>query len=75
MHLGQRDRRIRVTHPLDCVDREVLGLNGVAAPRAEGDTGTVTYVAVGRAVPSHRMRIVEPGTNRPLPARATLGGS
>jgi acyl-CoA synthetase (AMP-forming)/AMP-acid ligase II len=53
----------------DCVARAKLASDGVAAPMTQSDPGTVTYVAVGTAVPGHAVRIVEPGTDRQLPER------
>ena len=57
----------------DCVDRRELAAHGVAVGVAVGvaadDPGSVTFVSVGKAVPGHDIRIVEPGTDLALPER------
>jgi acyl-CoA synthetase (AMP-forming)/AMP-acid ligase II len=53
----------------DVVDRRELAEHGIAAIAAAGDLNAVTFVGVGKALPGHTIRIVEPGTNQELPVR------
>lgn len=52
----------------DSVDRQALAAHGIAAA-ANQDSNAVTFVGVGKALPGHTLRIVEPGANQPLPER------
>jgi acyl-CoA synthetase (AMP-forming)/AMP-acid ligase II len=53
----------------DCVDRLKLAAQGIAASAATTDPNAVTFVSVGKAVPGHGIRILEPGTDLELPER------
>jgi len=53
----------------DCVDRRELAAEGVAAAIGTDDANSMTFVCVGKAVPGHAIRIVEPTTGLPLPER------
>jgi acyl-CoA synthetase (AMP-forming)/AMP-acid ligase II len=53
----------------DCVDRGELAEHGIAAIATENAPNAVTFVGVGKALPGHTIRIVEPGTNQDLPER------
>jgi acyl-CoA synthetase (AMP-forming)/AMP-acid ligase II len=53
----------------DYVDRHELAADGVAAAVEADDANSMTFVCVGKAVPGHAIRIVEPGTGLPLPER------
>ena len=53
----------------DSVHRGELAEHGIAAIAAEGAANAVTFVGVGKALPGHTIRIVEPGTNQELPER------
>lgn len=53
----------------DAVDRKELAEHGIAMTAAGGNPNAVTFVGVGKALPGHTIRIVEPGTDRELPAR------
>lgn len=53
----------------DAVDRIELAVHGIAASAADHEPNAVTFVGVGKALPGHTIRIVEPGTNRELQER------
>ena len=53
----------------DCVNRQQLAAHGVAANGTACDPDAITFVGVGKAVPGHEIRIVEPGTDLELPER------
>jgi 1-acyl-sn-glycerol-3-phosphate acyltransferase len=52
----------------DVVDRETFALTGVAEPRDPGGADTVEFVACGRPLTGHQIRIVD-GDGRELPER------
>ena len=53
---------------IDAVDRERLAHAGVAEPVPKGATGAVEFVACGRPLTGHQIRIVDPA-GRELPER------
>lgn len=53
----------------DSVDRRQLAEHGIAATASDHDRNAVTFVGVGKALPGHSIRIVEPGLDRALPER------
>jgi 1-acyl-sn-glycerol-3-phosphate acyltransferase len=53
---------------IDTVDRETLSRDGVAAPAKLNGQPTVEFVACGRPIPGHQVRIVD-DSNRELPDR------
>lgn len=65
-----------VTRPyaVDRVDAESVTVRGRAEPRAAGDPRTVSMMCVGRVVPGHALRVVDPTgpAGSPLPDR-TIG--
>jgi acyl-CoA synthetase (AMP-forming)/AMP-acid ligase II len=53
----------------DTVDRRRLAVEGVAAPVTADAPGAATFVSVGRALPRHRLAVVDPATGRSLDER------
>jgi acyl-CoA synthetase (AMP-forming)/AMP-acid ligase II len=53
----------------DTVDRVTLSRDGHAVPTIASLDTAVTFVSVGRAIPGHRLQIVEPRGNGVLPER------
>lgn len=56
----------------DHVDRRELANHGLAIPAARDSSAGVAFVGCGRAVPGHRIRILDADSARELPER-TLG--
>lgn len=59
---GQEPRR-------DTVDRRRLAAEGLAVPARPEDADRVTFVSVGRALPRHRVAVVDRDSGEPLPER------
>jgi acyl-CoA synthetase (AMP-forming)/AMP-acid ligase II len=53
----------------DVVDRDLLGRAGRAVPVVSGSPSAVSFASVGRAVPGHSLRILDPDGGAELPER------
>ncbi len=54
---------------LDFVDRALLSSTGRASQTSPDSPSAACFTGVGRALPAHRVRIVEPGSRTELPER------
>ena len=54
---------------MDVVDRDLLGRSGRAVPVDLDDPAGVSFTSVGRAIPGHSVRILDPAGSNELPER------